>query len=411
MNIFNLTANQDTAFYGSHDHNFESDSAKKTDLITKLTLYMTLLFIFLLPWGDGLWDGLPRVAATASLGMALISFLIRGTHRNYTFFHFFIMLYIAWQLISLMWTPDLEWGKVIANTAIQLVFLAFLFTLVIDNKEKIIWAYQAYVFGNIAGSFIIIYNYLNGIESFYYGRYGIVNIETDTLSVFLALAIPMAAYLSTQYNSKLLKLINLAAMPTAFFAIFLTGTRTGSIVGLIGIAYWLFTHRKASVTIKASITLVMIASIIAIFNFAPKASVERIFSAGKSISTGTLNSRSTIWKGSLNQWEKKPIIGTGLGGLGVALSHENVNYNGAHNVFIHLLTENGIIGLLLYLGILLSILYYISLTSINEKAFLISLLLVLMVSQLTTHTQNEKIIWFVLSMLAIHANKFSLKKT
>ena len=377
----------------------------KADLITKIALFITLLFIFLVPFGDGIWDGLPRISATLAIGFSLILFLIHGTHRNYNFFHFFSVLYIAWQLISLMWTPDFVLGKKIAITSVQLLLLAFLLTLVIDNKKKIIWAYQAYVFGNIVGASIIISNYLQGIQSPYYNRYGIKNIETDTLSIFLAISIPMAAYLATKHHKKFLKLINIIAIPLVFYAIFLTGTRTGSIVGLIGIAYWIYTHRKASIAIKASITVVMIVSVIAIFSFAPKASVDRIFSSGKSITTGTLNYRSVIWRGSLNQWKKTPIIGTGLGGLGFVLNKEHINFDSAHNTYIHNLTENGIIGLLLYLAIVLSLLYYILQTPSDERAFMISLLMVVLVSQLTTHTHTEKVIWIVFSLLAIHTSK------
>ncbi len=64
-------------------------------------------------------------------------------------------------------------GKKIAITSVQLLLLAFLLTLVIDSKKKIIWSYQAYVFGNIAGSSIIMSNYMQGIQSPYYNRYGL----------------------------------------------------------------------------------------------------------------------------------------------------------------------------------------------------------------------------------------------
>jgi len=379
----------------------------KSDLITKTTLFITLLFIFLVPFGDGIWDGLPRLSATLAIGFSLLLFLVHGTHRNYNFFHFFSVTYIVWQLISLMWTPDIDRGMKVAITTVQLILLAFLITLVIDNKRKLHWAYQAYVLGNIVGSSIIISNYLQGIQSPYYNRYGIQNIETDMLSVFLALSIPMAAYLATQHTNKVLKFFNMMAIPFVFYAIFLTGTRTGSIVGIIGIIYWIFTHRKASISIKATIAVVLVTSIIAILSFAPKASVDRIFSSGKSISSGTLNYRSVIWAGSLNQWKKSPIIGTGLGGLGFALNKEHINFNAAHNTYIHNLTENGIIGLILYLSIILSILYYILQKPLEEKAFMLSLLMVVLVSQLTTHTHTEKIIWIVFSLLAIQATKTS----
>jgi hypothetical protein len=63
----------------------------------------------------------------------------------------------------------------------------------------------------------------------------------------------------------------------------------------------------------------------------------------------------------------------------------------------------------LYLSIILSIFYYILQTPIDEKAFMISLLMVLLVSQLSTHTHTEKIIWIIFSLLAAHASRFSLE--
>ena len=185
-----------------------------------------------MPWGDGFWDGTPRIAATISIGLSLILFLTRGTHRSYTITHLFIILYFSWQLISFIWSPDQDYGIKVAITAVQLLLLVFLISLVIDTKSKILHVYQAYVIGNIIGSFIIIYNYMNGIMSLYYGRYGIVNIETDTLSIILALSVPMAAYLATKHSNKLLRALNLLAIPIIFYAIFLTGTRTGSIVSI-----------------------------------------------------------------------------------------------------------------------------------------------------------------------------------
>jgi len=382
---------------------------ERSDLVTKITVFLTLAVIFLVPFGDGIWDGLPRVSAILAISFSLILFLLHGTHRNYNFFHFFSVLYIAWQLISLIWTPDFEWGKGMAITTGQLLLLALMVTLVLDSKKKIIYAYQAYVLGNLVGSGIIVSNYLQGIQSPYYNRYGIQNIETDTLSIFLALSIPMAAYLATKHQSKFLKIINMMAIPIVFYAIFLTGTRTGSIVGVLGLLYWLYTHRKASITIKSGISIVLVLSIIAIFSFSPKASVDRIFSSGKSISSGTLNYRTVIWAGSLNQWRKSPIIGTGIGGLGFALSREHIDFRDAHNTFIHNIAEFGVIGLLLYLSMILTILFYILRTPTDEKAFMLTLLMVVVVSQLTTHTHTEKIIWIVFSLLAIHSSRFSLE--
>ena len=98
------------------------------------------------------------------------------------------------------------------------------------------------------------------------------------------------------------------------------------------------------------------------------------------------------------------MTGTGLGGLGYVLSKKHVAYNAAHNTYIHLLTENGIIGLTLYLLLISSIVFVILQAPFAEKAFMISLLLVILVSQMTLHSQIQKETWFALTMLVIHAS-------
>lgn len=377
------------------------------DLISKVTYFFTILFIFLVPWGDGLWDGTPRIAATISLGLAAILFLTRGTKRNYTVAHLFIVLYFAWQFITLVWSPDQIYGIQVAITAIQLLLLVFLVTLVIDSKKKIRQTYQAYVFGNLMGASIIIYNFMNGIMSLYYGRYGIVNIETDTLSIILAFSIPMAAYLATKKTNKPLKIINQIAIPIIFYAIFLTGSRTGAIVAMFGVFYWIFTYRKSSYIIKIVISIMMIGSVITIFTLAPKSLTDRVFSSGQSINSGTLNGRTEIWRGSLKHWRKAPLLGVGLGGLGYVLSKEHLNYRQAHNTFIHILAVNGAIGLLFYLLIIFALFYHITNTPLEEKAFLITFLFCILVSQVASHSQEEKFLWIFFSLIIIHAKKFN----
>jgi O-antigen ligase len=372
-------------------------------LIYSLALFAVLTFIFLIPWGNGLWDGLTRVFGILAFAAAALLFVVEGTHKNYTYFHFFAFALWAWVLLSTIWSPNLDKGTEMAGRVFQVMLLPLLFTLVIDNRKSIIYAYQSYVLGNIIGSSIIIYNYLNGIQSPYYNRYTIPNFETDEMSIFLALAIPMAAYLASILDKKWKRLINLFAMPLIIFAIFLTGTRTGSIVAVIGILYWLFTHRKASFRIKASILIVFILSIITVASFAPKASLDRVFSAGKSLKSGNLNYRTVVWKASIKEWKTSPVIGVGLGGLGDVLSKDHVNFDAAHNTYIHIMTENGIIGLTIYLLLIVSMLYLILQAPLSEKAFLLSLLMIILVSQLTLHTHILKSTWFVFSMLVIHA--------
>jgi len=385
-----------------------SNGYKDHGLIYKISLYSLLIFTFTIPWADGVFDGLVRIFGLLSIGMASFYLVTSGTHKNYSYFHISVVFLWGWIILSVAWTPSLESGLIMAPRLFQLMFLPFLLTLILNNRTSHILAYQSYVLGNFVGSSIILYNYLNGIESPYYGRYTIQNIETDTMSIILALAIPMAAFLTSVLKNKWMRMINTLFIPFIVFAIFLTGTRTGSIVAIIGILYWLYTHKKASAKIKFTIFVMFIISIFAILNLAPKASVDRVFSAGKSIQSGSLNYRTVIWSASLSQWKTSPIIGTGLGGLGHVLSREHVNYEEAHNTHLQILVENGIIGVLFYILLELSILLLILKVPPNpEKTFLLALFFSVLVSQLTLHTHLQKETWLAFTMLVIHSLSLS----
>ncbi len=391
----------------NHQNDDQGTATENQGVTHKLALFSLLGFIFLIPWADGIHDGLPRIMGILSFGLSALLLVTRGTHTNYSYYHLFVVLLWTWVIVSLAWTPDDVLGNELAKTVFQLMLLPFVFTFVIDNRKNLLLAYQSYVVGAIVAFGFIFNNYIHNITEFY-GRYTIANIDTDLMSYILALAIPMAAYLAKAFHHKFMVVFNIVAIPAIMYAIFLTGTRTGFIIGLLGIFYWLFTQRKAALKVKLAMFILFFVSIGVVLTFAPKASVDRVLSAGSSIKSGDLNYRTVIWKTSIEEWKSSPIIGTGVGGLYSLLSKRHVNYGWAHNTFIHLLTENGIIGLTLYVMMIISILYFILRAPFDEKVFLLSLLLVMLVSQIALHTHLQKATWFSYSMLFIHA--FSASK-
>ena len=194
-------------------HQYDSDQIVDTSVIRKIALVMVLSYIFLIPWGNAVWDGFIRIFGMGSLGFATLVIVMHGTHRQYSFFHLFLLMLGSWVMLTLLWSPDMDAGKESASTIIQLVFISFVISLLIDTKDKIHIAYQSYVFGACIGSGIIVYNYVNGIESNYWARYSIENYEPDGVGIMIALAVPMAAYLTTQYKSVIFKILNTIAIP------------------------------------------------------------------------------------------------------------------------------------------------------------------------------------------------------
>jgi len=286
------------------NHTVPQVAAHQQGLIYQLSLGSLLLFIFFIPWADSLIDGLVRIIGIVAFGFSGLLLITAGTHKNYTYYHLLVVLFWSWIILSVAWTINYPVGIELAPRMFQMMLLPFLITLVITSKKSINLSYHAYVLGNMIGSSIIIYNFIHGIEGENYQRYTIKNIETDSMSILLAFAVPLAAYLAANVSSKLLKILYTVAIPLVFFAIFLTGTRTGSIVAGFALLYWFYTHRKASLAIKLSLITAFILSIVVVANYAPKTSIDRVFSAGKSLKSGNLNYRTVIWNAAINQYKR-----------------------------------------------------------------------------------------------------------
>lgn len=376
-------------------------------LIHKLAWWSILGLIFLLPWGNGLWDGIAKIAGFLGIAFSGMLLVTQGTHRHFNFFNLMALALGCWHLIAMVWTPDLESGWKAANTFTQLVLVSIVYTYMINDLYKLRWAYIAYVAGSIVAFGIIFTNFIRGIYGPYFGRYTVPNIETDSMAIILSLAIPMAVWLYTQYKRPIPKMICLMCVPVVFYGIFLTGTRTGLVTGMVGIMYLGFTQRKASFNLKILYIGLMVVAAGAVITLAPKASVERVFSIGEALQTGDLNSRETIWQFSLESWKQQPLIGGGTGSLGHSLNRYHVEFDSAHNSYIQILTEHGVIGLGIYLLMFGSLLYYILQCPVETKIFLLTLFFTVAVSQLSLHSHKVKEVWFVWAIIAAHGHFFA----
>ena len=399
--------NTTTASFTPHEP--YSTGRPRMGVVHKITWYLLLLMIFLIPWGEGVYDGLAKVVAMPTLGLSLVMLVLEGTHRNYSMFNLFAVILGGWYLVGIWWSPIPEYSTDILKTYIMLILMSLMFTYLISDEYKFRGAYQAYVCGCYMATGIIFYNYLNGIEGPYYQRYTVEHIETDNMAILLAFGIPMGVWLYTQAKHWSIKVLNLSSVPIIFYGIFLTGTRTGLVCGTIGLMYLAFTQRKASFNLKMIYTGVVIGAAVGVVSLAPAASVERIFSIGEAVASGNLNYREVIWQHTLSAWADNPILGSGTGALGHALNPYHVNFEWAHNAYLQILGENGIIGLAIYLLMVGSLLYYALKCQIETKFFLLTLWFTIFISQMTLHSQNLKEVWFVWSVIGVHGYYYSKK--
>ena len=141
--------------------------------------------------------------------------------------------------------------------------------------------------------------------------------------------------------------------------------------------------------------------VVLIANVVPAKTIERIFSTGKEISSGTLNERSVIWANAYEEWEESPIYGHGLGSFRRIINPYNVDYT-AHNSFVAITAEQGIVGALLYWAVIVIAFTSVWRLSGDERWLLLLMLLIMVIGQMSLTLQDRMYIWFAYALAVLN---------
>lgn len=173
--------------------------------------------------------------------------------------------------------------------------------------------------------------------------------EVSYSAVILAIGICIFfAELMTKKNNKI---INIFFIIVAYFAIYLTGKRSFIlIIPVTLMMYWfIFNIKKINMT-----RLLLILIIISIFIYMSEDIILLIINIlKKGQSNIQLSSRERYWKLAITMFKDNPIIGQGINSFDVYFNQSGIkekyyNFAGAHNSYLQILAELGIVGFILY---------------------------------------------------------------
>ena len=104
-----------------------------------------------------------------------------------------------------------------------------------------------------------------------------------------------------------------------------------------------------------------------------------------------MNGRGTIWKSGLAVFWEHPIAGIGAGAFGGTVSARTA----AHNTYLEVLVEHGIIGLLVFLAILLGLFARTRHFPPDERLLWRVILGSWMILAMTLSWENREITWLL----------------
>ena len=381
----------------------------------RLAYILSLILIFTIPWEDAFtftgFGTITRIIGLSTFGVWLAAVTITGKFRKLQVIHWLVFLFILWNVASIFWTHSYEETTQQIKTYVQLAILTWIIWDLYKTFPALNAALQTFILGAYIAVFSTVYNYLRGREIKLYsgGRYAGVGNAVD-LALVLAIGLPIAWHLvsssDVRLNNRLLRLIYLVYIPAASFAIVLTGTRTAIFAVLPAFAYILWTSNRLKPAIQFLMFIALICSVFVLQSYIPQSAIERLGTTSSSIATGDLGGRVKLWREALSIFLDHPYWGIGSG----ALSSKHELGAVAHNTFLSVLAELGLIGFLLFMSILAIIAYQISQQNKHYAQLWFTIWSIWTIGVFTLTWEYRKATWLILTLTVVSASLIEARK-
>ena len=383
--------------------------------MSKAAFWSLWCFVFVLPW-DVLTNlpvvgSIPRLVGLAASAVGVLYILARWRVRPLSWFHVFAVLFVLWAGATSLWSVDPEATQTVFLTYLQLLVLVWLISEIAWSPARQRALFQAYVLGAGVAAVLTIHDYLSGVFALdtVAGRFAALNQDPNDLGLTFALGLPMAWYVSlSQARGAWLWCLYL---PLAITAILLTGSRGAVLTGLVGLSIIPWTLRRMRLRTKVALYALAAGSLVLASYLVPNASLARIASTRADIEAGYFGGRGPVWLAGLEVAREHPLVGVGAGGYPEAVEPTIHQGMVAHNVLLSILVEDGTVGFLLFVAMLVALVTPLRQLPALHRRLSIVLLLTLAVGTMALSWDHRKQFWFVLGMLAVQVAEPTARST
>jgi O-antigen ligase len=337
------------------------------------------------------------------------------------------LFFIVWFLISNLNAsiqPDGN-GRIWLFTFVQLLALVWLTSQIMDEPNKHYILFLSYSITTGISALYAIYH--GGIATTVMDsiRSGGLTSGANTAARYFLVALVFLYFLQARpATTKFRRLMMFTLMGVIILGVLVTVSRTGLVllVAAFGMIYMLEGRRNIPQVFAFGLL-----GLIVMWFFADNV-VSIANSIIPSIQTGsdTVGIRYALWQAGIRMFVSHPIAGVGIGRYpqelpfyGFDLLKAHYLNDGAHNMYIQVAAETGIVGLSIFMSILILglVAFWKSSKVDNEeistvaKAWLIAFVLII-VGGITKHDQYDKLLWLVIGASAcpLFVSRFSVQR-
>ncbi len=369
------------------------------------------ILIFTMPWQNMLM--LPGIGTVSRLAGALVlavsAFAALYIQRiRVHLLNLAMFLFWAWGSASYLWSLDPEGALTNIVSYFQIMLMMWLIYQWTTRTAQISGFLAAYVLGCYVSIGATIYSYVYNIESAYQ-RFAAAGFDPNDLAVLISLGIPMAGYLATEKGHAVLLWLWRAFPVLALGVVFLTGSRTGFLVALLGCSYMIWSYRDLSLQGRVVLPFLGLIGLLALLPHIPVDSLERIHTIGSAVSSGDLNYRTRIWAGAMDVLRNAPasgmgvIWGTGWDGFPIAVTPYIGEPYVSHNAYLSILAELGLVGFTLFGVVVAVVLWCVVGMPRRERALWLTLLAMWAIGAMVLNWEFRKETWFLFALAVTHA--------
>lgn len=263
------------------------------------------------------------------------------------------LLFIFWSFISILWAHQIS-PNLIKNSTYLSLFILYLVIILLPEENNGILHLKFFVLSTFLSTLTIPFFAKEIFLNDPYARLSSGGLNPNDYAGVIAIAIPFAFMWFQLERKKWLKIIPILFIPVGILAIAFTQTRTGTLALLPFVVYLAIFSRRTGLSKRFIIFLVFGISIYLLAYFAPAEYFSRLSVVFDIEGSDRFSHRLDIWQAGWNMFLSRPFLGVGTGNFHLfsPIFSDILLEEGAlvaHNIFISVLGELGIIGLIIFL--------------------------------------------------------------
>ncbi len=358
------------------------------------------VFVFVVPWE--LLASLPgvsivaRVTGAIALGLTMLAIVIHGRVRRWRIFHAAALVFVIWAGVG-AWFFNVGGIPKKLYTFVQLFLVLWMMWELGATQKRIRGLIAAYVFGCCVPAIATIVLYLRAGDTL--RRFSAGGHDPNDLAMTFALAVPIAWYLALTTRGPLLRWLFRGYLPLGLLATALTGSRGGVLASVVALLVIPLTMRLSVGRLVGAVASLGLCGALLVV-YVPTKVMARLSTTGTEIEDQRLGGRFTLWRAGAHAFVHRPVMGYGVGGFVRSITPElGDRAQVAHNSFLSVLVEEGLIGLCLYTTMLFSVYASIRRLPRLERRFALVMFATLLAAMMPLTWEDQKAAWLIMGIL------------